>query len=559
MKLRPYQAQCHDAFYGYYNAGNRGNTLMVLPTAAGKSIILGSLITDIISKWPDQRILLLSHVAELISQNHSKILLCNPNAPAGIYSAGLSKRQAHFPVVTASIQSVYQKAYMLGHRDIVFIDEVHLLQPGMEGMYGELIKDLQEINPNIIICGTTATDYRTQSGLLTEGENPLFTKVIIEVPILYLLEEGYLTPPISKSSIVQADMIGVKITAGDYNKKEMAARFDQKEFLNAALDNDMPLFADRKCIAFFCATIENAEHVAEAMCLRGIHTETIDGEMSKEMRDDKFARFRSGELRGLASVGVMTTGTDIVSIDCIVMLIATKSPGKYQQIIGRGFRVLYADGYDIETKEGRVAAIANGRKPNFLVIDHGNNIMTHGPITSVAKPQSRKKGQRQATEKPKARICEVCRTANTLDALSCIICGTELKIERDPTANLSLQASDADIMGTPFSRGEVAQWFDVENTEYRRHTNSAGEESLRITYYSGILQFDEWKNIKFLRTWWSGVSTLPCPDNVQGAVKLQNAIKMPKRVQIIKRKKFYEVLRCQFNEAIQPDAISGAA
>ncbi len=532
---------------------------MVLPTAAGKSIILGSLIVDIARRWPDQRILLLSHVAELIKQNHSKILLCNPNAAAGIYSAGLGKRQAHFPIVTASVQSAYKIAHLLGHRDIVFIDEVHLLQPESEGMYGELIKALQAINPNLIICGTTATDFRTDTGLLTEGENPLFTKVIIEIPILFLLEEGYLTPPISKSPLIQANLDGVKITAGDYNKKEMAARFDQKEFLNAALDNDMPLFADRKCIAFFCATIENAEHVAEAMCARGIYTETVDGSMAKDVREDKFERFRSGKLRGLASVGVMTTGTDIVSIDCIVLLIATKSPGKYQQIIGRGFRVDYADGYDIETKDGRIAAIANGSKPNFLTICHGGNIERHGPIINVAKPQPRKKGQRQAPPKPLARICEVCRTANTLEALSCVICGTELKIERDPTASLSLQASDADIMGTPFSRGEVAEWFEVEDVRYSRHVKTDGGESLRVTYYSGILQFDEWKPIRHIGIWWSDRSSLPRPNSVSNALKSIETLKKPKQVQVRKKDKHYEIIRYRFNETARPSSTEEAS
>jgi DNA repair protein RadD len=308
----------------------------------------------------------------------------------------------------------------------------------------------------------------------------------------------------------------------------------------------------------FCATIENAEHVAEAMCARGIYTETVDGKMPKDVREDKFERFRTGKLRGLASVGVMTTGTDIVSIDCIVLLIATKSPGKYQQIIGRGFRVDYADGYDIETKEGRIAAIANGNKPNFLTICHGGNIERHGPIINVTKPQSRKKGQRQAAPKPLARICEVCRTANTLEALSCIICGTELKIERDPTASLSLHASDADIMGTPFSRGEAAEWFDVDDVRYSRHTKG-DSEMLKITYYSGIMQFDEYKFISWFGEWWAARSELPKPKSVHDALKWIETLKKPKRVQVRKKGKFYECLRYEFDEAIQSSAVSGVA
>ncbi len=251
----------------------------------------------------------------------------------------------------------------------------------------------------------------------------------------------------------------------------------------------------------------------------------------------------------------MTTGTDIVSIDSIVLLIATKSPGKYKQIIGRGFRVDYADGYDIETKDGRITAIANGNKPNFMIIDHGSNIERHGPIINVAKPQSRKKGQRQTAPKPLARICEVCRTANTLEALSCIICGTELKIERDPTASLSLQASDADIMGTPFSRGEVAEWFDIEDVKYSRHVKLNAHDSLRVTYYSGILQFDEWKHTKFIKEWWRRRSDVPAPPDVMSALKITSSLEKPIRIQVRKKGRFYEILRYEFNETARPIAI----
>ncbi len=269
IKFRPYQQNCIDAFFDYYANGGR-NGLIVVPTAGGKSLIIGGVTEQVCANYSDARILILTHVAELITQNHSKIMLCWPNAPAGIYSAGLGKRQAHHPVVVAGIQSVYQKALALGHRDIVMIDEAHLLQPGNAGMYGELLKALLEINPELKVCGFTATAYRTDSGPLCEMEGALFNDVIIEIPISHLLEEGYITPPIGKVSLEQADMEGVKITAGEFNLKDMAARFDQKAFINAVLDSDMEYFQDRKSIALFCATVEHANHVADGMITRGI-------------------------------------------------------------------------------------------------------------------------------------------------------------------------------------------------------------------------------------------------------------------------------------------------
>lgn len=548
---RPYQRRCADAFYSYYDKHD-GHGLIVVPTAAGKSIIIGMLATEIYQKWNSQRILILSHVRELIKQNHEKIMLCDPRAPAGIYSAALKMRQAHHPIVVATVQSVYKKAATLGHRDLCFIDEAHLLQDGGVGMYHELISGLLAINPLMKICGFTATDYRLDSGALTDGENSLFTDIIIEIPLLELLQDGYLTPPISKASTAQADMSGVKLTAGEFNTKQMAARFNTQEFLNAALDSDMPYFTDRRSIALFCPTIENAEHVSFGMRQRGIECDVIDGEMSGAERENKLDRFRSGRLRALASVGVMTTGTDIPNMDCIVLLRATQSPGLYQQIVGRGFRVMYADGYNLKSRDGRLSAIRTGLKPNFLILDHGGNIMRHGAITHVEKPRKREKGEKRS-EKPKVRICKFCRSCWPLEATICGTCNSELIAERDSTASLDIEASDADIMGTPFSRGEVAQWFDVEGISYTRHVKHDRPDSLRITYYSGILQFNEWVYFPSAcaNIFWPQRSTWTMPKSVDEALAAQHTLKTPARVMIHKKKQYYEVLRHEFNDSLR--------
>lgn len=563
---RPYQRACADSFYGYYQAGNSGHGLIVVPTAGGKSLIIGILATEICQTFPGQRILILSHVQELIKQNFEKVRLCCPRVSAGIYASALKLYQADRDVVVAMIQSVYKKADIIGHIDLIFIDEAHLMQFGAMGMYGEFIKAMLEINPYLKICGFTATDYRLDGGRLTEGEGKIFDDVIIEIPIQHLLDEGYLTPPISKASLAQADMEGVKITAGEYNIKQMAARFDQREFINAALDSDMEYLKDRRSIALFCATLENANHVAEGMSARGMHCEVIDGQMSPEDREDKLERFRSGELRGLASVGVLTTGTDVPNIDAVVLFRAMLSPGLYQQIIGRGFRVVYAPGYDIATKEGRLDAIRNGGKSNFLVLDHGGNIERHGPVTNVEKPQKREKGEKVKRERSKARICEICRTAWPLDVCKCGICGHEMYVPRDATSSLSIEASNSDIMGSPFMRGEMAAWFDVDDVHYARHKKEGRPHTLKVTYFCGILQFNEWlhfERIGRLRQhalkWWSDRTNSPTfiPDDVAQALGLAATLRKPHQIQVIKKDKFYEVLKYEFHPAGQKPANIG--
>ena len=87
LTLRPYQQAAIDAIYGYF-AENTGHPVIVIPTAGGKSLVMASFVEGVLKAWPDQRILIVTHVRELIAQNHAELIGLWRDAPAGIYSAG---------------------------------------------------------------------------------------------------------------------------------------------------------------------------------------------------------------------------------------------------------------------------------------------------------------------------------------------------------------------------------------------------------------------------------------------------------------------------------------
>jgi len=123
MKLRDYQQRAIDQLYAWFSAGNEGNPCLVLPTGSGKSHIVAALCKDAIQNWPDTRVLMLTHVKELIEQNAEKMRQHWPNAPMGIYSASLGQRTMGEPITFAGIQSVRNRADQIGHVDLVVIDE----------------------------------------------------------------------------------------------------------------------------------------------------------------------------------------------------------------------------------------------------------------------------------------------------------------------------------------------------------------------------------------------------------------------------------------------------
>ena len=198
MELRGYQQIAVNAVYDYLRKSDL-NPCVVLPTGAGKSIVIAKIVTDAVTLWQG-RCLILAHVKELLEQNGTKIAALCPEIDIGIFSAGLNSRNTKERVIVAGIQSVYDKAAQLGSFDLVLIDEAHLIPPDGDGMYRSFLDDMKKINPNIRLIGMTATPYRLKGGLICRKEN-LLNEVCCEIGVRELIVAGYLSAEIEKRQV----------------------------------------------------------------------------------------------------------------------------------------------------------------------------------------------------------------------------------------------------------------------------------------------------------------------------------------------------------------------
>ena len=137
FKARYYQEEAEYAIFDYFSNGNNGNPIIAMPTGTGKSIVIANFIKHIFGYWPNQRVMMLTHVKELIEQNASKLQSVWPTAPLGIYSAGLRSREMIMPIVFGGVQSVSKaiekslneqsnlppNLLHFGHRDLIIIDK----------------------------------------------------------------------------------------------------------------------------------------------------------------------------------------------------------------------------------------------------------------------------------------------------------------------------------------------------------------------------------------------------------------------------------------------------
>ena len=176
MKPRDYQDAAVDSIFHYFTC-HSGNPLVVLPTGTGKSVVIGEFIRQAFEKYPQTRVMKLTHVKEIIEQNLDKLLTIWPTAPAGVYSAGLGRKEKHLPITFGGVGSVARATPdHFGRIDLLIIDECHLVSPNESTMYQKVIQGLKDLNPYLKVIGFTATPYRLGHGMLTD-EGGLFTDI----------------------------------------------------------------------------------------------------------------------------------------------------------------------------------------------------------------------------------------------------------------------------------------------------------------------------------------------------------------------------------------------
>ncbi len=121
MQLRPYQQAAVDAVYQYLRKHD-DNPCVVVPTAGGKTPILATIVRDAVSLW-NGRVMIISHVKELLQQAEEKLLLIAPDIDAGLYSAGLKRFDTKNACIVAGIQSVFRRPEEFGRFDLIIVDE----------------------------------------------------------------------------------------------------------------------------------------------------------------------------------------------------------------------------------------------------------------------------------------------------------------------------------------------------------------------------------------------------------------------------------------------------
>ncbi|MBS0207534.1 MAG: DEAD/DEAH box helicase [Planctomycetes bacterium] len=544
--LRWYQQESCDAFWSSL-CGQPGNPLIELPTGAGKSIVIAEIARKACQEF-NGRVMVSQHRKELIEQNANKIAALLPfGLRCGKYSAGLRRFATDEAVICAGIQSVYKKAEIFGAINLLLIDEAHLVPTDGEGMYRKFIADLLEINPRLKIGGLTATAFRTDCGKLY-GPGLLFSHVCYQAHIPRLIADGFLSPLVSRPARESYDTTKLHVRAGEFILREMEDAFagDASKVERACQEIAAAAAGRRSCMVF-CTGVRHAELVAKSLAsITGEGVELITGDTPELLRSTATERFKSGKLRWLVNVDVLTTGFDAPGVDCIAVLRATMSAGLFAQICGRGMRT------------------ASG-KADCLILDFGGNIGRHGPLDSPAYGRVAMSDRSASSDEPQEGPQKECPNCGIQLAAGRKACDCGFKF---PPRELK-HDDKADGSGQILSAPQTWRVVQIEMAPHFKRSNPDAPPTLRVDYLcqpagdegAGNLTeqtISEWVCIEHdpgfayhkACLWWRAHSRAPMPATVEEAIELwqRGAVATPAEIETVQEGKFHRITAQRIDE-----------
>lgn len=420
--LRPRQQQLADEIRVAFRSHSA--VLAVAHTAFGKTILFSYIVASAASMG--RRVLILAHRQELISQisgalrkfgvDHGLISpQYTPNYSRRVQVASIATMNARFKKIPERFRSF----------DMVILDESHHLLA--TNTFGKVYDMLQR--PRIL--GVTATPERADGKGLGEGQGGVFQRMVMGPSVRESIDNGYLSDFVVYAPRTPIDLSGIKIKMGDYDKQALAEQVDRPTVTGDAVRE----YA-RRCPTYpavvFCVSIDHCKHVAAEFQAAGFDFRVIDGTMDDSTRRNLIGGLGKTHL-GLVSCDIISEGTDVPSIACAIFLRPTKSLGLYIQQAGRAIRPVYADGYDLSTKDGRLAALANGPKPRAVLLDHAGLCLTHGLIDEEREwsLEGRKKGSKKKKDAEQAVAATQCKKCYAVfaPAPSCPLCGEPVEVK----------------------------------------------------------------------------------------------------------------------------------
>lgn len=501
---------------------SKGNPVAALPGGTGKSLIIAELVIRLFKEWSQVRILIATHTKELVKQDADELKRQWPTAPYGILSAGLNKADTALPIIFCNIQSAVHRMEQLGGRDILIIDEAHLLSPKAETQYAKLIAHFRTKRSWFRVCGFSATPYRLKQGYITE--DGLFDEIVYDSTGFSMfndyIRQGILCPLFPRPTRTRLDVTNVGMLGGDFHLGELEQACDTDRITWDACKEIVDALQEYPTCLIYGTGVNHVKHITECLQVMNIDARALT--QGSTDRDELVNGFKANEFPVLVNHNILTTGFNKPDLMMIGNLRPTNSTSLWVQMLSRLTRMYPG-------------------KRGGLVLDFAYNTERLGPINDPNPPRPPGKGN--APRVPPIRICPQCNTYNHASARECCQCGLEFSRETTlfPTAST-----------TPVLRTEeqVIQRWSVSRVVYLRHMKTNSMPMMRVSYLCDLGIIDEYVTLehggyaaKRSRDWWRSRTGEEPPPNTEQALVLSARLRVPIALDVWTNKRYPEIMR----------------
>ena len=407
MILRPYQTDLQHKGRLSFRDGHRA-PLIVAPTGSGKTVIFADMSRS--SAHKNNRVLILVHRQEILEQTLSKLYAMD--VTAGKITAG--SRMTTNLIQVAMVQTLARRLAYARKPDLIIIDECH---HAIASTWTNILAKW----PDAYVVGFSATPAR----LSGEGLREVFDDLIEGPTIASLVEDGYLSFPVIKRP-PEEHVLKLHVRMGDFDRKEQAEKLSSKRIVGDVIEHYRKDLWKEPTVCFV-PRLDYGEMMAKMFREVGLRALLVQG--GSKYRADRERGIRGladGSIHIIMSAEVVAEGVDIPVMTGAIMLRRTMSLAMYLQMAGRPLRPVYAQGYNLGTKEGRLQAIANGPKPRAYILDHVGNYYLHGHVLADREwSLDSEKSDPRKEKSPLISICPRCEGVWPGRIKTCPDCGYE--------------------------------------------------------------------------------------------------------------------------------------
>ncbi len=366
ITLRPNQIEPIRKAVEFFREKNPKPSLIVLPTAWGKSIL-----TAYVAKETDDKIIVLQPSKELLEQNYLKYLtLCGDfDCRASIYSASFNSKcigKVTYATI-GSIKNIGATFRKYGFTKML-IDEAHLYPREADSMLGKFLAESGITH----VLGITATPVKLQSNTSLDGEHysklvmltsrskkgNFFKDIIHVAQPSEMVRLGFWSPLKYQVGTFDGSLLVFNSSKSEYTEESVQRAYEANDIVSQI--RQAVTYSGRKHILVFLPSVEDAK----AFASRYPDSAAVYGDMDKKEREKVISGFKSGRIRIIFNVRVLSTGFDYTGIDCIILGISTASIALYYQIVGRATRI-------------------DPNKKDALIIDLGGNFDRFGKVEDI--------------------------------------------------------------------------------------------------------------------------------------------------------------------------------